>query len=120
MKQSLLIALCIVPVLGLSSCRTVSPAAARTHRCEFDAQLLALPSCSATVEKKSPCTTYLTLHNGDTLIIGSPAPSPMLGRFAGRLEVGQTYSLPREFMKYAQEQKNEPKSAQGDGLKPAP
>jgi len=108
MKPYSAIIVLAIALASTTGCRTVVPSPERRVTCEFDAQLLALPSCSATVVDKSPCQTFLKLHTGDILTIGSPGPSPMIARFRRTLEIGKTYYLPREFMEFLRKQETKP------------
>ena len=108
MKPYSLIIVFAVVLASTPGCRTVNSSSGRRITCEFDAQLLALPTCSATVVDRSPCQTFLKTPSGDTLVIGSPGPSPMIARFRRTLEMGKTYYLPREFVEFLRKQETEP------------
>lgn len=87
--------------LTATAATAAAPPTVRGARYEFTAQLMSMPSCRAVVDRKSPCVAYLTtLGDGRKLYIGSPGPSPAVGRFMGTLEIGKTYQLPDAFMDF--------------------
>jgi len=71
---------------------------------EDAAQVLAMPSCSATVMKQGGCYAMFESEDGKTFYIGSPDAPPEVAGFVGTLEEGKTYSLPKAFMQYRKKQ----------------
>ncbi len=72
---------------------------------EDAAQVLAMPSCRATiVEVQVRCYARFNVDGGRTFYIGSPDSPPEVAGFVGTLEEGKTYSLPEAFIQYRKKQ----------------
>ena len=77
------------------------------HVYEYTAQVLAMPSCSATMVKHHTCYVEFKNEDGRTFYIGSPGASREVAGFVSTLHdmEGKTYNLPDAFMKYQEQQK---------------
>ena len=106
MKRLQLSSLALFMVLCFSGCKTTPI----TTQCsdliyEYAAQVLAMPSCRATVvEVQVRCYARFKDDDGRTFYIGSPDSPPEVAGFVGTLEEGKTYSLPEAFMQYQKKQ----------------
>ena len=101
MKRSLLISFSLLMVSCFAGCKEVSV----TTQCsdiiyEYVVQVLAMPSCSATVVDKGPCFAKFEYGDGRVFCIGSPGAATEVVQFVATLEKGKTYYLPEAFMKY--------------------
>jgi hypothetical protein len=94
----------------------VAPERFHTLTYEYVAQVLAMPSCTATVEEVAPCYASFKTEDGRMLCIGSPGAAPEVVGFVQTLQKGETYFLPDAFMKYQKNQREKPnKPDAGDG-----
>lgn len=100
---ALLMAVC------LAGCKTVQ----HTDVYEFNAQVLAMPSCFAKMEKFCTCYALFADNTGRKFYIGSPGASPDVQYFIASLEEGKGYYLPDAFMEFLK--KKTIKSKPGDG-----
>lgn len=92
--------LCLIVVCG-TGCTTAQPDVSEDeHVYEFSAQVLAMPSCKATVVRQAPCYSRFTTEGGRVFYIGSPGAEREVARFLGALEDGKSYYLPHAFMEY--------------------
>ena len=66
------------------------------------AQVVAMPPCRARVESLRPCDAALRTDDGTLLYLGSPAASYTLVRFVHTLQVGQSCSLPQDFIRFTE------------------
>ena len=66
------------------------------------AQVIGMPPCRATVESLRPCDAALRTDDGTVLYLGSPAAPITVVRFVRTLKVGQTCSLPQDFIRYTE------------------
>ena len=101
-----LIALCAVTILCLTGCKADPTAANRIDRYDNDAQLLAMPSCQATVVRIFPCGASLVTEDGRGLSIGGPGAAGEVVGFVQTLEEGQTYVLPDAFLNHQKHQRS--------------
>ncbi len=81
---------------------------------EFTAQVLAMPSCSATMVAHHTCFVEFKTEDGRTFYVGSPGASPAVEGFVQTLldKEGKVYNLPNAFMAYQMQQKG-PRSETG-------
>jgi len=109
MRASMIVFASIVVVSCLAGCSTSQPVSKfGRYQYEYPSQVLAMPSCNATVETRSFCGAMLKSHNGTTIIIGGPSMGIPRG-FIESLTAGETYRLPQAFMDYQEkQQKKEP------------
>lgn len=80
---------------------------------EYTTQVLAIPSCQATMEVFSPCERRFKTLDGGEFYIGSPGADREVMQFLGTLEEGKPYSLPHAFMEYLNREKKEPNQTGG-------
>jgi hypothetical protein len=66
------------------------------------AQVIGMPPCRATVESLRPCDAGLRTDDGALLYLGSPAASITVVRFVRTLQVGQTCTLPQDFIRFSE------------------
>ncbi len=119
MRTRLNIAGLILPlmVVCLAGCRTEPVASPHSdvESFEYVAQILAMPSRTATATEIGPCYAAFKSVNGRTFFIGSPgSPAEVVG-FLRTLEKGKSYFLPDAFMDYQKTQKP-PNKATGSDL----
>ena len=67
---------------------------------EYVAQVLAMPSCTVTMELVSPCQRYFRAEDGREFYIGSPGADRQVTGFLGSLKEDEVYHLPQAFMEY--------------------
>jgi hypothetical protein len=104
MKTKFKMALLIATVC-LAGCRTRPLAPHHADVYEYVAQVLAMPSCRATMLRD--CTCFAEFRSADrrTFYIGSPGASPEVEAFIGTLHEGTIYYLPDAFMQFLRENK---------------
>jgi hypothetical protein len=89
---------------------------AATVAYEYEAQLLAMPSCEATLQELPDCVATLKTADGSVIYIGSPASHGVVHSFVQSLEVGKGYHLPTAFMDYRKTWQKKPHQPNaGDG-----
>ncbi|MBT3378682.1 MAG: hypothetical protein HN742_30570 [Lentisphaerae bacterium] len=97
---------CVLPLVSVSvlllgsGCATSSPCAGNHLHYEYAAQVLAMPSCKATMELVSPCKRRFRTASGRELLLGGPGADREVAGFLGTLEEGKSYRLPGAFMEY--------------------
>ena len=107
--RCLLFSMCLAAVLSSAGCSTTPSHIGKYHYVyEYAAQVLAMPSCRATMELVSPCQRRFRTEGGRVFIIGSPGAEREVGRFLGSLEEGKSYDLPKAFMDFRKAQQKEP------------
>jgi hypothetical protein len=96
----------VVAVNCLVGCKTTPVTSLRSdaEHYEYVAQILAMPSRSATVVAIAPCNAEFRSEDGRTFYIGSPAAPSEVVRFLPTLEKGKTYRLPEAVMEYQKKQ----------------
>ena len=101
MKTSPIIMLCAMALLCVCGCKTPPP----PNSYEFNAQVLAMPSCHATMLE--PCACYALFKDdfGRTFYIGSPGASVDVEYFIHSLKEGEACYLPEAFMQFLAKQK---------------
>ena len=99
---------CLTALLCGSGCSTPSYVGKYPPCYEYTAQVLAMPTCKATMELVSPCERYFRTEYGREFYIGSPGADQAVTQFLGTLEDGKSYWLPQSFMEYLNKQKEEP------------
>jgi hypothetical protein len=105
MKLLFSITLCTALVVCLVGCRTPSDTGPRTSAYVHKTQILAIPSCEATVVERAPCHALLKCTNGRSFYVGSPGASKEVALFVGTLEKGKAYLLPDAFVQYLEDAK---------------
>ena len=108
-------ALALVAVVGFIGCRTRPAASAYPDCYEYVAQVLAMPSCSATVVERSPCVTTFKTPQGRMFYIGSPGAADEVRVFLQTLQDGNSYYLPEAFMQFLDKKKEAEPSAPATG-----
>ena len=86
--------------------------------CRRVSELASLQSCRATVEKIQPCGVLLRTDDGKSLSLAGPmGGDPEVIRFMRTLKAGHTYSFPRAFLEFQQQNKepNDPMQATPNG-----
>lgn len=107
--RSTLLVLCAAAVLCGAGCMTMPPYMGKYPPCyEYTAQVLAMPSCHASVELFSPCERRFRTSDGGEFYIGSPGADAEVMGFLGTLEEGKNYDLPRAFMEYRKSREKKP------------
>ncbi len=104
---------CLAVLLGGAGCSTPSYMGKYPPCYEYAAQVLAMPSCKATMAFVSPCERRFMTEDGREFWIGSPGADREVARFLGTLEDGETYYLPRAFMDFLKADKEEPNKPTG-------
>ena len=105
--KTILSLILLAALLGGAGCSTPSYMGKHPPCYEFTTQVLAMRSCRATMEFVSPCKRRFKTTGGAEFYIGSPGADRELMQFVGTLEEGKYYYLPRAFMAYLEEQKQE-------------
>ncbi|MEI7732112.1 MAG: hypothetical protein WCO56_21235 [Verrucomicrobiota bacterium] len=100
MKKTHIIMLCSMALLCVCSCKTPPP----PNSYEFNAQVLAMPSCHATMVE--PCACYAMFKDdfGRTFYLGSPGASEDVENFIHSLKEGEACYLPTAFMEFLDKQ----------------
>jgi hypothetical protein len=107
--RCLLFLMCLAGVFSSVGCSTTPSHIGKSRYVyEYAAQVLAMPSCRATVELVSPCQRRFRTERGRVFIIGSPGAAREVGSFLGSLEEGKSYDLPKAFMDFQRAQHKEP------------
>jgi hypothetical protein len=72
--------------------------------CETAADIKAMPSCKAVLEKEASCVYLFKTAAGQKFYIGSPASPPEVIQFLQTLKSGRTYKFPDAFLAYEKKQ----------------
>jgi hypothetical protein len=119
--KEFLLVLCVLVVLLGGGCATAPSCAGNHLHYGYAAQVLAMPSCNATMELVSPCERRFRTKSGRVFTIGDPGAEQDVASFLGTLDEGKSYYLPYEFVEYLKEKKEKAEqSPRGDSLKAAP
>lgn len=106
--KSPLFLICLSVVLCCTGCSTTPAHVGNYLRYEYVAQVLAMPSCRATMEFESPCARRFRTASGREFVIGGPGAEREVAGFLATLEEGKSYYLPKAFMEYREAQQKNP------------
>jgi hypothetical protein len=109
-----LITLCAMALLCVCGCKSPPPPPPATY--EFNAQVLAMASCNATMMDDCACYALFKDDSGRTFYLGSPGASEDVEHFIHSLKVGEACYLPHAFMEFLDNQKK----ADPDAGRPSP
>jgi hypothetical protein len=107
MKLLFSLTLSVVVVVCVVGCRTASHTGTGPYVYEYRAQVLAIPSCEATVVELAPCYALVKCKNGRSFYVGGPGAAKEVACFVGTLEEGNAYLLPDAFMEYLEDTKTQ-------------
>ena len=99
---------CLSVVLCCTGCSTTPSHVGNYLHYEYAAQVLAMPSGRATVERISPCEWRFRTKSGREFLIGGPGAEREVREFLGTLEEGKSYYLPRAFVEYRKAEQQKP------------
>ena len=97
MKNARHVFVALLAAICLAGCKTAPVAPQHTDVYESNIQVLAMPSCTAKMEKFCTCYALFTDAEGRKFYIGSPGASEDVEHFIAALKEGQIYYLPTAF-----------------------